>query len=672
LGGPSNKNEYGISSMNALPQNCLRTGLVAGALALLAAVGPARADDQEWLPITPADLELKSDPNAPSAPAIYLYRQVDRDDTRNAEVIYERIKVLTEAGREYGNVQVPYIKHDQRVERIAARTIQPDGTITDFRGEIYDKPLLAARGVKTMTKSFSLPNVGVGTIVEYRYRQTFEAGYVFSSHWALASDLFTRHAKFSMRPFRGYSLRWSWPRGLPEGTAEPRNEDGIIRLETRNVPAFVTESLMPPGDTMKYRVDFIYDTRDTTRDPKKYWSSYSKDVFGIVDKFTRNRRALEQALTQIVQPTDSPEEKLRKIYRRLQQVRNLTYEPSLSEQEEKRAKLASIDTAEEVLKYGYGYEWQIARLMFGLARTAGIDAQYVMCATRDRELFDPRVMNPRGLNGELVLAKIGDRRIYLDVGTPFVPFGTLPWNETGVSALPIAKDGAEMTGTPVPGPSAARIERKGTLQLRPAGSLEGRVTITYSGIEAWWRRFAERNEDDTERTKYLENDLEGDVPVGVEVKLVNQPGWRDSETPLVAEYELKVPGWATAAGKRYLLAVGLFGAAHRHTFEHATRVQPIYFSFAHRHTDDITVELPPGFQVSSVPKARSAELEKAQYRVEATSGGSSLRLKRDFTINFVIMSAQQYPTLREFFQTVRGGDEDRIVVSRADVASAAH
>ena len=49
------------------------------AIAVLSASGPAtRADD--WLPITPEELKMTGDPKAPGAPAIYLYRQVDRRD----------------------------------------------------------------------------------------------------------------------------------------------------------------------------------------------------------------------------------------------------------------------------------------------------------------------------------------------------------------------------------------------------------------------------------------------------------------------------------------------------------------------------------------------------------------------------------------------------------------
>ena len=60
----------------------------------------------DWQPIDPADLKMTSEPKAPGAPAIYLYRQVDRNDSSRAasEYNYVRIKILNEEGRKYANV----------------------------------------------------------------------------------------------------------------------------------------------------------------------------------------------------------------------------------------------------------------------------------------------------------------------------------------------------------------------------------------------------------------------------------------------------------------------------------------------------------------------------------------------------------------------------------------
>jgi hypothetical protein len=52
-------------------------------------------------PVSPDEIKMTSEPLAPGAPAIILYRQVDRDDNGHTshEDYYFRVKILTEEGR---------------------------------------------------------------------------------------------------------------------------------------------------------------------------------------------------------------------------------------------------------------------------------------------------------------------------------------------------------------------------------------------------------------------------------------------------------------------------------------------------------------------------------------------------------------------------------------------
>jgi hypothetical protein len=73
----------------------LRIG-VSGFAFLMTGMAMARlAGAADWLAVDPQDLEMKSEPNAPGAAAIYLYRQVDRSDANYSEKVYVRIKMIT-------------------------------------------------------------------------------------------------------------------------------------------------------------------------------------------------------------------------------------------------------------------------------------------------------------------------------------------------------------------------------------------------------------------------------------------------------------------------------------------------------------------------------------------------------------------------------------------------
>ena len=459
-------------------------------------------------------------------------------------------------------------------------------------------------------------------------------------------------------------MRWSWPLGLPPDTTPPVKDRGLIRLETHDVPAFVTEEYMPPEDVMKFRVEFVYEGEESNQQEENaYWKAFGKRSNTNVQHFTKAGRALEQEVARLVQPGDSNESKARKLYARAQQVRNLSFERQATEQEAEREKLADNHNAEDVLKHGYANADDVTWFFYGLLRAAKLDASLVLVSTRDENLFDPSLMNARALNTCVVLVNLGDSSVYLDPGTPFMPFAYLPWSETAVKGLRLGSDGGQWVITTLPGMTESRVERKASVKLTPSGTLEGRVTVTYSGLEASWRRITERNEDATDRRKYLEQDLEADIPTGIDVKLANTPDWTGSETPLVAEFELRVPGWAAAAGNRSLMPVGLFGGSEKHMFEHSARVHPLYFTFPYQHTDEVAVELPPGWQVSSVPKPRSADIKVAKYNSSAQITGGTLSMKRELVLNTILVHQKFYGQVRDFFQAVRAGDEDQIVVT---------
>ena len=57
-----------------------------------------------------------------------------------------------------------------------------------------------------------------------------------------------------------------------------------------------------------------------------------------------------------------------------------------------------------------------------------------------------------------------------------------------------------------------------------------------------------------------------------------------------------------------LIPVGVFTAPEKHIFEHANRVHPIYFEFPYEKVDDVTIDLPRGWQVNSVAASRRTRM----------------------------------------------------------------
>lgn len=273
---------------------------------LLLCLYPSRriSASDEWQPISPEELKMTSVPEAPGAPAVYLYRQVDRNDSNLAsnEYNYVRVKILTEEGRKYANVEIPFEKRI-KVSNIRARTIRPDGSIANFDGKVYEKTIVKSKTLKFLAKTFTVPDVQIGSIIEYHYNFDFEDYYIFNSNWTLSDELFTKHAKFTLKPYtrEQWTVQWSWPAGLPSGTEPPKEEkNGLITMTSNNIPAFQIEDFMPPENELKFRVIFTYFEQKPESDVNKYWKNFGKNANERAESFVGKRKAMEQAVAEIL------------------------------------------------------------------------------------------------------------------------------------------------------------------------------------------------------------------------------------------------------------------------------------------------------------------------------------------------------------------------------------
>jgi hypothetical protein len=627
-------------------------------------------------PVNPEELKMTSEPQAPGAPAIILFRQVDRDDNRYTphEDNYLRIKILTEEGRKYANVELAFEKEYENISGLRARTIKPDGTIVEFNGTVFEKPIAKTRSGAYLAKSFNFPDVEVGGIIEYYYTIDFKEHYVFESHWILSQDLFTRRAKFTLKPYASsyneFHLRWTW-QSLPPGADPKQGPNSIVEMEAQNIPAFEAEDFMPPENELKARVDFVYDEEFPERDSDKYWKSVGKKRNGALEAFVGKHKGMEEAVSQIVAPSDAPEVKLRKIYARVQQIRNTSYEIRKTEQEEKRDKEKPINNVEDVWTRGYGSGAQLTWLFLGLARAAGFEAYGCWVADRRQYFFDPKLMQSGKLDENVVLVKVNGKDMYFDPGGAFTPFGLLEWAETGVPGLRLDGDGGTWILTTLPEAAESQIHREAKLKLLDTGDLEGKLTVTYTGLESMYRRLRERHEDDTARKKSLEDSIKEQIPSAVEIELTNKPDWAGTETPLLAEFDLKIPAWASSAGKRTLLPVGFFTVHEKHTFEHTNRVFPIYFEYPYEKIDDVTVELPESWKTDSAPQEKTVDAKALFYNLKVESGAGAVRIVRKLDVDLVMLPAKYYPALRKFYEVIRSGDEQQILL-QPPVSSAAN
>lgn len=372
-------------------------------LCAVACIFPASKSSagDDWLPITPEDLALKDNPANHGANAMILYRSSDVSEkyvnTDGAYIDnYLRIKIFTQEGTDQGNVEIPFFKDSQDIKDLRARTIKPDGTIVNFAGKPFEKTIEKRSGLKFLAKTFTLPDVQPGCIIEYKYRVQLKPNFLYDNQWVLSSDLYTREGHFSILPYQSsyqYFPLYFRQFALASKVTPTPKPDGTYSLTVHDIPGIEDEAYMPPVETIESRVEFYHldEGSPSNETQDHFWARTEKKWNDELEHFINKKSALEQEVSRIVSPSDSPEVKLRKIYARVQQMRDLNMEIAKSAKEQKAENLRKNSNVEDMLHHGYGNGLEMNYLFIGLARAAGFEASDVRVAPRNVNFFLPAI-----------------------------------------------------------------------------------------------------------------------------------------------------------------------------------------------------------------------------------------------------------------------------------------
>jgi len=684
-------------------RRALRAGILATLMVL--AAGRLATAAEDWPPITDEEKALKDCPHQPGAPAVFLCREEINDDNASITTYYYRLKILTSAGKDRANIEIPFFRGFSKIGDLEARVVRPNGGVVPFAGQVFEKTVLRSGRFKVTVKTFALPDVDVGCIIDYRYKKVPDRGNLPSKRsleaietmlgprgkpreggidteaglfflpietWDIQEDLFTRKAKFAYEPWDLFEslfslarkrMRLNWASHRLEG-AKPAMKKGRIELELENIPAFEPEEYMIPESTLRMDVRIFY-LEGTMASVDNYWKEESRNWQKGLDKFMHKAGEATAEAQKLVAGIDEPFGKLKTLYARAQEIKNLSYDKTMTNQRRKELKIKDNRSVADVLKNNYGLRSDITRTFAALASGAGYEARVVRVATRDDKFFDKNLCDFYSqFDSELAMVRVNGRDQLFDPATPFCPMGLVRWNCMGTVCVVPSDSPPLFVMTPAYPPDTALIQRELALRLDLEGNLAGSVKVTYQGQEALVRRLEHIGDDEVEVKKDLEAEISGILPAGARVTLQKLENMNTSADHILATFDIAVSGIATTAGQRILVPVSPLLGSGQHPFRHAQRKYPIYFPFPRREFDDIVVALPSELKVETTPPRRKHDQEPFSYSLTcAVENGAKLHVQRDLIIKKNFFPVDQYGTVKAFFDQVKAGDEEQVVLS---------
>jgi hypothetical protein len=666
-----------------------RTLLRLSVVSALVSLSATHALAQQWTPPTPEELSMTSQPEVPGAPAVYLFREETTDDKLHMFSIYVRLKVLTERGKSHSNVELSYAKAHNgggfNVEDIQGRTIHPDGTIIPFTGKPYEKLIEKTQGVKVMAKVFTLPDVEVGSILEYRYKLRYDDNSLKSPDWYIQSDLWTRKGHYAWKPInlngnivvtgeRGQTKSFiAWASVLPQGATVTQTpiigtDQTLMELNVHDIPPAPEEDYMPPISSFTYRVLFYYAGYRTV---DEFWKNEGKYWAKTEDKFIGPGSAVTAAVKDLVVATDTPDQKLHKIYAAVMKLENTRYTREHSSAEERAQGFKEVHNTDDIWTRKRGSDDQLAALFVAMARAAGLKAYVGIVTNRDRNIFMKNYLTLSQLDDVVAIVNVDGKDQFFDPGTRFCPYGHLAWKHTYASGIRQTDAGSDYFNTTGEPYTFSRVQRVADLTLSQHGEISGSITMTYMGDPAIRWRLRSIEGDSASLEREIRTSVEQLMPPGIELKVASIDKLEDYERPLVANIQV-TGSLGSSTGKRVLLPGDIFVATTKPSFPHEKRDIPVYFQFPHMTQDAVRIRFPQTLSIESLPTTEKTAYEKSiAYALTSESAPGSFTVRRNYVLGEIVFYPPQYGNFRTFYSKMENKDQESVVLTTAPVTAAA-
>lgn len=565
-------------------------------LVLLGTTLSSAAQDKIWRPITPAELAMKTPKVDPNADAEALFWEIRIDDQRSNSVTYNhyvRIKIFTERGRDkYAKMDIPFAKKIS-IDDIAARVIKPDGTVVDLKpSDIFERELVKANKTRVLAKSFAVPGIEPGVIVEYQYKETIKDDSANGDRLVFQRDIPMQKVSYYVRPIKEFLINYSYF-NMQQTDFVP-DRDGYSVATMYDVPAYSDEPYMPPDDEVRRWVSVSYSGFGVGFS----WFNVAREYVLFLSEALKSKKEIKRKADDLTAGTPNDIDKLRKFYDFTQkQIRNISYDRTLTDDQREKLK---VKDAVDALKKGMGSEFMVDMLFASLAKAAGYDVYLVLSGNRNENFFSPeKYQGRRFIHLAGIAVRVGNDLMYFEPGVPYMPFGSVFWFEEGVSSMVIGEGGFNWKTIPLTPFDKSQTKRTGTFKLTEDGTLEGHAHVEYFGHEAIIRRRDHYNETPEKRAESFKDAVRSRVSTA-EVSNVTISDFDDNEKPVSIDYDIKVPNYAQRTGKRLFFQPVFFEYGVAPAFSSATRTYGVYFSFPWSEEDKIRIKLPDNFTGESI------------------------------------------------------------------------
>lgn len=641
--------------------------------------------------VSVAELEEKKHPKDTAAVAAILYKKgtsyFDYNEINGFVLTTEvetRIKIYKKEGYDFANQVIGYSISGSSKESVQISDANTFNLVggkvekTKLKSDgIFDEPVSKFYG----RKKISLPNVKEGSVIEFKYtvRSPFLS---WMRDWRFQYSIPVNKSEFStsIPEYYVYNVMqkgYIFPNKTVEtksktivSTTKERSEGRVTQtsfstdktdyFETKttytieDLPAIKDESFVNNIDNYTSSLSFELSAVKWPNTPVKSFSSdwnsvvktiYDYDDFGPeLNKTGYFEDDLKKLLTGITASDEIILTVLNYVKSTVKWDGNSSYGCDVG--------------VRKAYKEKTGNSADINLMLTAMLRNAGLTANPVLVSTRSNgiALFPNRT----AFNYVIAAVETPNGIILLDATSKYSSPNILPFRALNWQGRLIRKDGTSEAIDLMP-KKASNDNVFINYEIDAEGKVNGKVRRQCTDYNA----MSYRNEvDGVKEDVYLEK-LENENNK-IEISDYSRTNEKEILLPTIESYSFKGDNLTEVIGGKIYINPMLFYTNTENSFKQEVREYPVDFGFPFMDKFNITIKIPEGFAVETLPAPAVLAMEDnlGTFKFNIAQNGSSLQLSILHQINEAIVSVEKYEMLKEYYQKMIAKETEKIVLKR--------
>lgn len=642
------------------------------------------AQNYELEKVTIAELQEKVCPKDSAAPAAILFKKArtfftfTRDAGFSANHVYEfKIKIYKKEGLSWADQKVRFyigyenLKED-RLEFSNAVTYNLENgkivkTKLDNQGS-FKKKINEYWREKTIT----LPNVKVGSIIEYKYILKTENIVKFPD-FDIQYDIPVNYFYYKTEIPEFYIYKPILVGGIPIETESKLvngsqsfdnqyNQTNSISYKQINssysgkdIPALKEEPYVDNIEnyrgTIKHELERVRLPEQPVKDYALTWEGVATTIFKDPQfgaQLSDNSFLIDD-VKRLLDKVESQNERMNLIFTYVQNRMN--WDEKNDYYTDKGVKKAYTDQTGNVAEINF--------ILINMLRLAGIEANPVLVSTVENGL--PVHPTRTGFNYVIAAAEIDGKQILLDASHKLTVPNILPLNVLNWKGRLIKKDGTSLEIKLEPS-IASRENFTYSLKIDQEAKMTGQARIYHADYDAYHFRVQNNTKTQDSYLEKMEEEL-GDLSIS-NYKIENQKSNLKDGVLETFSFSSNDP-LETIGGKIFINPL-LFYTRSKNPFSQEKRQMPICFGYKNQEKFVFNIEIPEGYEVESMPKAVkiSSEGNEISYTLNFSAGANKIQIGSVKEINNTIFAPEDYEMLKEFFQKIILSQNEKIVLKK--------